>query len=41
MDVNTTETAFNMNVSKLAKGTYLMVFFKKNQFKASKKIIIE
>ncbi len=41
MDVNTTETAFNMNVSKLVKGTYLMVFFKKNQFKASKKIIIE
>jgi len=41
MDVNTTETAFNMNVSKLAKGTYIMVFFKKNQFKASKKIIIE
>tara|TARA_B110001469_G_scaffold124920_1_gene139426 strand:- start:5397 stop:7955 length:2559 start_codon:yes stop_codon:yes gene_type:complete len=41
MDVNSTKTAFNMNVSKLAKGTYIMIFFKKNQFKASKTIIIE
>jgi poly(beta-D-mannuronate) lyase len=41
MDINATETAFNINVSKLEKGTYLMVFFKENQFKASKKIIIE
>ncbi len=41
MDVKATETAFNINVSKLAKGTYLLVFFKENKLKASKKIIIE
>ena len=41
MNVKATETAFNINVSKLAKGTYLLVFFKENKLKASKKIIIE
>jgi len=41
MDVKATETAFNINVSKLSKGTYLLVFFKENRFRASKKIIIE
>ncbi|MDA9234623.1 T9SS type A sorting domain-containing protein [Polaribacter sp.] len=41
MNVKATETAFNINVSKLAKGTYLLVFFKENKLKASKKIIFE
>ena len=41
MDVKATEKTFNINVSKLAKGTYLLVFFKENRFRASKKIIIE
>ena len=41
MNVKATETAFNINVSKLAKGNYLLVFFKENKLKASKKIIIE
>lgn len=41
INVNTAKTEFNINVSKLAKGSYLIVFFKENQFKASKTIVIK
>ena len=40
-NVNLTKTEFNINVSKIAKGSYLIVFFKENVFKASRTIIIK